>query len=120
MSGSNGTSRLLLAGSAAAIVAGCAIQLRDNSDTALPATRSRFPVAAELESCRTVTSEQAADFQECRWLWSENRRHLLQQRKALTAPTEDAQPDTPPLSQQVKDLRYFLGTQLPVATPKSE
>jgi conjugative transfer region protein TrbK len=120
MNGSNGTSRLLFAGTAAAIVAGCAIQLRDNSDSALPATQSRYPVAAELESCRTVTSEHAAELQECRWLWSENRRRLLQQRKAPTAPTIDAQPGTPPPSQQVEDLKRVLGNQPPVATPKSE
>jgi conjugative transfer region protein TrbK len=106
----------------ALVVAACAIQLRGHDDSALAAssvTPVTDPVAAELERCRTVTSEQVADIEECRRVWAESRRRFLGQRKAAGAPSVDAQPSTP-TSAQPKDRGRVLGDRPPSATPKSE
>ena len=124
----DGIRRLLLAATAAVapalVVTACAIQLRGDDNSALGAssvTQLRDPVAAELERCRTVTSEQVADIQECRRVWAESRRRFLGQRKAPGAPSVDAQPSTPTSSSaQPKDRGHVLGDRPPSATPKSE
>jgi conjugative transfer region protein TrbK len=102
MSGSSRIKRLLFVATAAVVpalvVAGCAIQLRGHDDSALPASSVTLvtgPVAAELERCRTVTSEQGAELQECRRVWAEHRRRFLGQ-KAPAVPSIDRQPSTPP------------------------
>ena len=128
MSGFSGFKRLLFAATVAVVptmvVAACAIQLRGNDDPA-PAgssvTQAHDPVAAELERCRTVISEQAADIWECRRVWAENRRRFLGHRKAPAAPSVDAQPNVPPLSSAPpKGPGRVLGGRSPVTTPKSE
>jgi conjugative transfer region protein TrbK len=124
MSGLNGFKRRLFAAATVAVVpalvvAACAIQLRGNDDSA-PAgssvTQASDPVAAELERCRTVTSEQAADIQECRRIWTENRRRFLGQRKAPTVdgPLSGDVPSSP----QRGDRRLPQGSS--IATPESE
>ncbi|WP_442895549.1 putative entry exclusion protein TrbK-alt [Bradyrhizobium sp. AZCC 1719] len=123
-----GIRRLLFAATTAVVsalvVAACAIQLRGDDDSAVAATsvtQLRDPVAAELERCRTVTSEQVADIQECRRVWAENRRRFLGQRKAPGAPSIDAQSSTTgPSSVPSKDPRRDFWDTTPVATPKSE
>jgi conjugative transfer region protein TrbK len=128
MSERNTIARLLLAAIAAVasalVVTACAIQLRGDADSAVwasPVTLLRDPVAAELERCRTVTSEQVANIQECRRVWMENRRRFLGQSKAAGAPSVDAQPSTPTSSSaQPKDLGPVLQHSSPSATAESE
>lgn len=120
--------RLLLAAIAAVasalVVTSCAIQLRGDADSALSPsslTQLRAPVAAELERCRAVTSEQVANIQECRRVWVENRRRFLGQSKAAGAPSVDAQPSTAPSSSaQPKDPGRLLLHSSPSATAQSE
>lgn len=108
----------------ALVVTACAIQLRGDVDSAVwasPVTLLRDPVAAELERCRTVTSEQMANIQECRRVWMENRRRFLGQSRAAGAPFVDAQPSTPTSSSaQLKDLGPVLQHSSPSAAAESE
>ena len=127
MSRPNGIRRLLFVVTVAvvpAFVAACAIQLRGDDNSALgasPVTQLRDPVAAELERCRTVSSEQVADIQECRRVWAENRRRFLGQRKAPAAPSGDAQPSTlGPSPAQRKDPGRVPQATPPTEAPKSE
>lgn len=128
MSGPNGISRLLFAATAvvvsAFVVAACAIQLRGDDDSTVVAsslTQLRDPIAAELARCRTITTEQVTDIQECRRVWTENRRRFLGQRKAPAAPSVDVQHSTSaPSSAQPKDPGRLPQRRLPVAAPKSE
>jgi conjugative transfer region protein TrbK len=127
MSALNGK-RLLSVATAAVVpslvVAACAIQLRgddENTSMASPASRAAVPLAAELERCRTVTSEQVAELQECRRVWTENRRRFLGRAKAPAASSVDAQPGIPPPSlAQPKDPGRVLWDGPPFATPKGE
>ena len=120
--------RLLFVATAAIVpglvVAACAIQLRGEGEHAAmgsPASMAADPLAAKLEHCRTVTSEQLEDIQECRRVWAESRRRFLGQRKTPAAPSVDAQPNAPaPSSTQPKDPGRVLREGPPVATTKSE
>lgn len=124
----DGTRRALLAATLAAapalVVAACAIQLRGDEDRgpmAASIAQSRDVVPVELERCRAVTAEQAAELQECRRIWAENRRRFLGQSKAPAAPSADAPPGTPgPWSAQPKDPGRVIWNWPTVATPKSE
>ena len=107
------------------VVAACTIQLRGDSD-GLPAessaSRITSPLGAELERCRKVTTEQAAELQACRLNWAENRRRFLGSNKASAAASSvDAQPGspTPSLAQPKKPDRLPRGWPL-VATPERE
>jgi conjugative transfer region protein TrbK len=129
MSGSSRIKRLLFVATAAVVpalvVAACAIQLRGHDDSTLAAssvTPVTDPVAAELERCRTVTSEQVAELQECRRVWAEHRRRFLGQKKAPAVPSIDRQPSTPPaVSARSKAIpeRVFPDTP-PAERPKGE
>ena len=128
MRGPYGIARLLLAGIAAIapalVVAACAIQLRgegDSTPSGIAGTQATDPVAAGLDRCRTVTSEQAAELQKCRRVWAENRRRFLGHSKEPVAPSIHSEPNLPPVSSaQPKDPERALGGRPPVATPKSE
>jgi len=77
------------------VVAACAIQLRNNEDggpIASPASQEADPFAAELKRCRTVTSEQSAELENCRRVWAENRRRFL----TSTKPNWSAPPNGKP------------------------
>lgn len=67
-------------GMALVAVAACAIQLRDPGNDAA-ATQSSAQKTGTLEPdlarCRAVTSEQGAAFEQCRMIWSENRRRFF-------------------------------------------
>lgn len=126
MSAPNGK-RLLLVATAvivlSLVVTACAIQLRGDGESApmgSSASRAADPLAAQLKHCRTLTSEQSADIQECRRVWAENRRRFLGQRKTPAAPFVDAQANTSaPSSTQPKDSGHVL-REGSVATGKSE
>lgn len=73
----------ILLGFALLLVAGaCAVQLRpaeDTSSTSTPTSQSIDPLAAKLEQCRAVTADQTTALDECRRIWTENRRRFLGQ-----------------------------------------
>lgn len=74
------------------VVAGCVIQLRGTEDTSAPkAEQTKDVDRSELARCRTVSSEDAADYQHCRKVWAENRRRFFIRRDgaaaAVTGPT---------------------------------
>ena len=98
------------------VVAACAIQLRgDGETTSAESTASRpaDPLVAKLEHCRTATYEQMAELEECRRIWTENRRRFLGQKKA---PAVYVSPNG---ELQAKD-RSRLPHDWPVAAPESE
>jgi conjugative transfer region protein TrbK len=106
------------------VVAACTIQLRGDSDGP-PAGSSAFratnPLGAALERCRKVTSDQLAELQECRLIWTENRRRFLGSKRTPAASSIDAQPSspTPSLAQPKNPDRVPHGWP-PVATPERE
>jgi conjugative transfer region protein TrbK len=61
------------------VVAGCAIQLRGGENTSGPpkAEQTKDTDGSELARCRTVSSEDAADYQHCQKIWAENRRRFF-------------------------------------------
>jgi conjugative transfer region protein TrbK len=79
-------------------VAACAIRLRgDESET--ESSRSLAPksdsMAAKLEQCRTVTSEQRDALLECKKIWAEKRRQFFGQNGSSAHPEAKAQPSSP-------------------------
>src|ERR1700704_6234620 len=75
------------------VVAACAIKLRDDKEqasSASPASEDPNPLAAELARCRSVTLEQKNALEECRRVWSEQRRQFLGQSKT---PSPTSHPD---------------------------
>ncbi|MET4259701.1 conjugative transfer region protein TrbK [Bradyrhizobium sp. S3.12.5] len=69
------------------VVAGCAIQLRGGEDiSASPTAEQTKDVdRSELARCRTVSSEDAADYQHCQKIWAENRRRFFGRRDGAAA-----------------------------------
>jgi conjugative transfer region protein TrbK len=126
MSGPGGFKRGMFVAAAAVVpvlvVAACTIQLRGDSD-GLPAessaSRATNPLGAKLEHCRKVSFEQAAELQECRLIWAENRRRFLGSKKTPAVSPVDAQPrsPTPALAQPKNPGRLPQGWP-PVATPE--
>ena len=77
------------------VVAACAIQLRNDEGAGpirSPVTEETDPFAAKLEHCRTVTSEQPVELENCRHVWAENRRRFF----TSTKPRWDGPPDGKP------------------------
>ncbi|MDH2398403.1 putative entry exclusion protein TrbK-alt [Bradyrhizobium sp. SSUT18] len=70
-----------------AVVAGCAIQLRGGEETSSPPKTEQTNGAdrSELARCRTVSSEDAADYQHCQRVWAENRRRFFVRRDGAAA-----------------------------------
>jgi conjugative transfer region protein TrbK len=128
MSGHGGFKRGMLVFTAAIVsvlsAAACTIQLRGDSDgppAGPSASRVASPLGGELERCRKVTSEQVAEFQECRLIWAENRRRFLGSKKTPAASAVAAEPSTPTssLAQPKHPDRLPQGWP-PVATPERE
>ncbi|MGY0572514.1 putative entry exclusion protein TrbK-alt [Bradyrhizobium sp. RDM12] len=74
------------------VVAGCAIQLRGGGDTSPPQIEQTKDVDhSELARCRSLSSEDAADYRHCQKVWAENRRRFFGRRDgaaaAVTGPT---------------------------------
>ncbi|UPJ44028.1 putative entry exclusion protein TrbK-alt [Bradyrhizobium sp. 40] len=68
------------------IVAGCAFQLRGGGDTSPPRTEQTKDVDhSELARCRSLSSEDAADYQHCQKVWAENRRRFFVRRDGAAA-----------------------------------
>ena len=68
------------------VIAACTIHLRGDDNQAPSATsmdQAADPLAAKLEQCRSVTSEQREALAECGKVWAEKRRQFLGQ----TSPT---------------------------------
>lgn len=61
------------------VVAACAFQLRGGEDTSSPskAEQTADVDGSDLARCRSVTSEDAANYQHCQKVWAENRRRFL-------------------------------------------
>jgi conjugative transfer region protein TrbK len=57
------------------VVAACTIQLRGREEPSAPpkAERTSDVDGSDLARCRTVTSEDAADYQHCQKVWAESR-----------------------------------------------
>ena len=71
------------------VVAGCVIQLRGGESTSAPprAEQTQDVDRSELARCRTVSSEDAADYQHCQKVWAENRRRFFGRRDGAAAET---------------------------------
>jgi conjugative transfer region protein TrbK len=86
------------------IVGACTIQLRPAEDavsTSMPAQQGTDPMAARLEECRTVTADQTATLDECRRIWTENRRRFFDQRSGKPAESSGgAAPSVPTESEK--------------------
>lgn len=69
------------------VVAGCAIQLRGGENTSASPTveQTKDVNRSELARCRTVSSEDAADYQHCQKVWAENRRQFFGRRDGAAA-----------------------------------
>ncbi|MCK1661995.1 putative entry exclusion protein TrbK-alt [Bradyrhizobium sp. 151] len=69
------------------VIAGCVIQLRGTEDTSAPskAEQTKDVDRYELARCRTVSSEDAADYQHCQNVWAENRRRFFVRRDGAAA-----------------------------------
>jgi conjugative transfer region protein TrbK len=69
------------------VVAGCAIQLRGGENTSAPpnAEQTKDVDRSELARCRTVSAEDAADYQHCQKVWAENRRRFFGKRDGAVA-----------------------------------
>jgi conjugative transfer region protein TrbK len=76
------------------VVAGCAIQLRGTEETSTPpnAELTKGADPSELARCRTVSSEDAADYQHCQKVWAENRRRFFGGRDGAPAPATGLTP----------------------------
>jgi conjugative transfer region protein TrbK len=64
------------------VIAACTIHLRGDDNQASSVTsmyQTVDPLAAKLEQCRSVTSEQPEALAECRKVWAEKRRKFLGQ-----------------------------------------
>jgi conjugative transfer region protein TrbK len=64
------------------VIAACTIHLRSDDNQAPSATsmdQVSDPLAAKLEQCRSVTSEQKDALVDCRKVWAEKRRQFLGQ-----------------------------------------
>ena len=61
------------------VVAACTFQLRGGEDASSPpkAEQTADIDGSDLARCRTVTSEDAANYQHCQKVWAENRRRFL-------------------------------------------
>jgi conjugative transfer region protein TrbK len=61
------------------VVAACTIQLRGGEDASSPskAEQTADIDGSDLARCRSVTSEDAANYQHCQKVWAENRRRFL-------------------------------------------
>jgi conjugative transfer region protein TrbK len=74
-------------------VAGCAIHLRGGEETSASPTaeQTKDVDRSDLARCRTVSAEDAADYQHCQKVWAENRRRFFVRRDgaaaAVTGPT---------------------------------
>jgi conjugative transfer region protein TrbK len=70
---------IAMIGFAMVVVAACAIQLHPNDDDPPPPPQADAPdtLATKLETCLTVTPDQAATFEYCRRVWAENRRRFF-------------------------------------------
>ena len=77
----------LLASVGVLVVAGCAIQLRGGGKTSAPPTaeQTKDVDRSELARCRTVSSEDAVDYQHCQKIWAENRRRFFLSRDGAAA-----------------------------------
>ena len=69
------------------VVAGCAIHLRRGEETSASpkAEQTKDIDLSELARCRTVSSEDAADYQHCQKVWAENRRRFFVRRDGAAA-----------------------------------
>lgn len=64
------------------VIAACTIHLRGDDNQASSVTsmgQASDPLAAKLEQCRSVTSEQTEALADCRKVWAEKRRQFLGQ-----------------------------------------
>lgn len=80
------------------VVAACAIHLRgDERDTefAGPLAPKFDSMAAKLEQCRTVSSEQRDVLLECQKIWAEKRRQFFGQSGSSTHPAAKARSSFP-------------------------
>ncbi len=61
------------------VVAACTIQLRGGEETSSPskAEQTADVNGSDLARCRSVTLEDAANYQHCQKVWTENRRRFL-------------------------------------------
>ncbi|QIG97658.1 putative entry exclusion protein TrbK-alt [Bradyrhizobium sp. 6(2017)] len=61
------------------VVAACTIQLRGGQDASVPSKAEQTTGVddSDLARCRTVTSEDAAGYQHCEKIWTENRRRFF-------------------------------------------
>jgi conjugative transfer region protein TrbK len=93
----------ILLGLALLAVAACTVQLRpaeDASSAATPTLQNSDPLAAKLEQCRAVTAEQTTALDECRQIWTENRRRFLGQQTGKPPESSLGQATSTPLQER--------------------
>jgi conjugative transfer region protein TrbK len=67
----------LLASVGILVVAACTIQLRGGEDTSSPSKAEKTTDVDGLARCRSLTSEDAANYQHCQKVWAESRRRFF-------------------------------------------
>jgi conjugative transfer region protein TrbK len=80
------------------VVAACAIRLRGDESgigSPRPATPKADPMAAKLEQCRTVSSEQRVALLDCKKIWAEKRRQFFGPSGPSTYPEPKARSSFP-------------------------
>lgn len=77
----------LLMSVAVLVVAACTIQLRgsENASARREVEQTKGVDRSELARCRTVSSEDAADYQHCQKVWADNRRRFFGRREGGAA-----------------------------------
>lgn len=74
----------LLATVGVLVVTACTIQLRggNQSPPLTKAEQRTDATTSDLANCRSVTTEETAEYQHCRQVWAENRRRFLGKKDA--------------------------------------
>jgi conjugative transfer region protein TrbK len=72
-------------------VAACTIQLRGGEESSPPpkAEQTTSATNSDLARCRSVSSEDTADYQRCKRVWDENRRRFFGKKDGPAVPGHD-------------------------------
>jgi conjugative transfer region protein TrbK len=102
------------------VVAACTIQLRGGEETSAPpnAERTSDVDGSDLARCRTVTSEDAADYQHCQKVWAENRRRFFARKDdgAASGRPDSAASQTPAPKDESRMPQGYPSVALPEAS----
>ncbi|WP_439360152.1 putative entry exclusion protein TrbK-alt [Bradyrhizobium sp. DASA03007] len=72
------------------VVTACTIQLLGGDGPPPPkAEQTTNATSSDLARCRSVTAEQAGDYERCKQVWAENRRRFLGKKDGPAVPGRD-------------------------------